>query len=100
MSVNKYLPHVFVLPEDDANRQMANGFHLNLSSAIRRMQVLEEAGGWQEVVSRFKNDHVPEMDRYAYRFMVLLIDFDKRADRLNKVRAEIPERLRERVFVL
>ena len=100
MSVNKYLPHVFVLPEDDANRQMANGFHLNLSSAIRRMQVLEEAGGWQEVVNRFKNDRVPEMDRNANRFMVLLVDFDRREDRLDKVRVEIPDRLQERVFVL
>jgi hypothetical protein len=26
MSANKYKPHVVVLPEDDANRQLANGF--------------------------------------------------------------------------
>jgi hypothetical protein len=29
MSVNKYHPHVLVLPEDDANRQLANGFLLD-----------------------------------------------------------------------
>ena len=28
MSVNRHQPHVFVLPEDDANRQMAIGFIL------------------------------------------------------------------------
>jgi hypothetical protein len=100
MSVNQYVPHVFVLPEDDANRQLANGFQLDPLLDTRRMQILEEAGGWQEVVNCFKEDHVPEMDRYADRFMVLLIDFDGREDRLNAVRAEIPERLQARVFVL
>jgi len=53
MSVNKYLPHVLVLPEDDANRQLANGFQLDVFLATRRMQILEEAGGWQEVLNRF-----------------------------------------------
>lgn len=44
MSVNKHLPHVFVLPEDDANRQLANGFYLAESLDVRRMQVLQPPG--------------------------------------------------------
>lgn len=100
MSVNKYLPHVFVLPEDDANRQLANGFQLDPLLDARRMQILDEAGGWQEVLNRFKADHLPEMDRYASRFMVLLIDFDGQKDRLNTMREAIPSHLKERVFVL
>jgi hypothetical protein len=100
MSVNRRVPHVLVLPEDDANRQLANGFQLDPLLDTRRMQILEEAGGWREVLNRFQEDHVPEMDRYATRFMVLLIDFDGREDRLNTVRAAIPDHLTERVFVL
>ena len=100
MSVNKRVPHVLVLPEDDANRQLANGFQLDPLLDARRMQILEEAGGWQEVLNRFKEDHLPEMDRYASRHMILLIDFDKREDRLNIVRSAIPVRLKDRVFVL
>ena len=100
MSVNKYLPHVFVLPEDDANRQLANGFHLDQNLATRQMQVLEEAGGWLCVLERFKADHVPEMRRNQNRFMVLLLDFDGREDRLDRAREEIPADLKERVFVL
>src|SRR2546427_8287073 len=100
MSVNRQVPHVLILPEDDANRQLATGFQLDSFLATRRMQVLEEAGGWQEVLNRFKADHVPEMDRNANRFMVLLIDFDRREDRLNAVRAAIPSHLKERVFIL
>ncbi len=98
--MNKERPHVFVLPEDDANRQLANGFQLDYSLDTRRMQVLREAGGWQEVLKCFKVEHVPEMDRNSNRFMVLVIDFDRKENRLDNVKAEVPERLKERVFVL
>jgi hypothetical protein len=100
MSVNRQVPHVLVLPEDDANRQIANGFLLDQSLATRRIQVLEEAGGWQEVLVRFEQDHIFEMDRNSKRFMILLIDFDRRNDRLEKAQNVIPDRLRDRVFIL
>jgi len=90
-----------VLPEDDANRQLANGFLLELHSAVlRKIQVLEEVGGWYQVLERFESDHVAGMDRYATRHMVLLIDFDRQEDRLAYAMTRIPDRLRERVFVL
>ncbi len=98
MSVNKYKPYVFVLPEDDANRQMANGFHLNVST-IRQLQVLEVAGGWNEVLKRFTSVHVMEMERDKNRFMVLLIDFDGNLNRSDRVKASVPNHLSERVFV-
>ena len=98
--MNKNRPHLLVLPEDDANRQLANGFQLDHSLDTRRMQVLKEAGGWRVVVDLFRNEHVPEMDRNPNRFVVLLLDFDRKEDRLNSVKAEIPERLVDRVFVL
>lgn len=100
MSVNKYRPHVYVLPEDDANRQLANGFHLGDLSDARQMQVLNVAGGWQDVIKCFKTEHVPEMNRNSNRHTVLLIDFDEQQNRLNDVQAEIPERLKGRVFIL
>ena len=73
MSVNKHLPHVLVLPEDDANRQLANGFYLEIDRP-RQMQVLPVAGGWNEVLNSFKRDHVAEMERRANRFVVLASD--------------------------
>jgi len=100
MSVNKYLPHIYVLPEDDANRQMANGFQLGELSDYRKMQVLNPAGGWNEVIKLFREEHISEMDRNEKRFIVLLIDFDEQENRLNKIKLEIPQRLAERVFVL
>lgn len=44
MSVNLYEPHVFVIPEDDANRQLADGFHLEVDwSRQKQMQILRVA---------------------------------------------------------
>jgi len=100
VSINRYLPHVLVLPEDDANRELANGFQLDPLLDTRRMQILGVAGGWGNVLDRFREEHIPQMDRYANRFMVLLIDFDDQQDRMTRVRAEIPAHLIDRVFVL
>jgi hypothetical protein len=101
MSVNKDLPHVHVLPEDDANRQLAIGFLLAISwNRQRQMQVLSVAGGWREVLNLFEDVHVKAMDRWPDRLMVLLIDFDNVEDRLWDAKARIPERLTDRVFIL
>jgi hypothetical protein len=101
MSVNRHLPHIYVLPEDDANRQLAKSFHLQVAgSRQRQMQVLPEAGGWLRVLERFKSNHVVGMNRYPSRLMVLLIDFDGYERRLEEARAEIPKELSERVFIL
>jgi hypothetical protein len=99
--VNRDQPHVLVLPEDDANRQLANGFHLQVDFARqRRMQVLPVAGGWIRVLEQFKSDHLNIMVGNPNRFMILLIDFDGRAERLNMAKAAIPDELADRVFIL
>jgi hypothetical protein len=101
MSVNKNRPHLMVLPEDDANRKLANGFHLQVDwNRYRQMQVLPPADGWNNVLNLFRSDHVREMERWPQRFMILLIDFDNHNDRLTDAKAAIPEHLAERVFVL
>ncbi|MCX6623007.1 MAG: hypothetical protein NTY38_18455 [Acidobacteria bacterium] len=101
MSVNKYQPHLLVLPEDDANRQLANGFLLELDRAVlTRIQVLPEVGGWITVLNDFESDHISGMIRYPNRYMVLLIDFDGEQERLTTAKERIPQHLRERVFVL
>jgi len=99
MSVNKEKPHVFVLPEDRANEQLATGFHKGINR-IRQMQVLPVAGGWKNVLSLFSAEHIVGMDRYPLRFMVLLIDLDGHEDRLDFAKNTIPSHLIERVFIL
>jgi hypothetical protein len=101
LGVNNARPHIFVLPEDAANRDLANGFHLRVAwNKYRQMYVLKPAGGWLEVLRIFESEHISQMDRFANRFMLLLIDFDGDIARLEIVKARIPSRLAERVFVL
>jgi len=108
MSPNKYIPHILVLPEDDAYRQIANGFLLLLApSAARAIQVLLPAGGWEKVADKFQTDYAAGMSRYAERHVVLLIDFDQDDDdaaqidaRLAQIQEKIPDAIQDRVFVI
>jgi len=99
VSVNRERPHVLVLPEDDANRQLANGFQLEIATN-RQFQVLPPAGGWLEVLSQFEQSHIAGMNKFSQRLMILLIDFDDQARRRADVTNRIPAHLRDRVFLL
>jgi hypothetical protein len=99
MSVNKSRPHVFVLPEDDANSELANGSHLEINS-IRQFQVLPVAGGWMPALRQLRSDHIREMEDCQHRILILLIDFDGKEGRREQVTAEIPTHLNDRIFVL
>lgn len=99
MSVNRFQPHVLVLPEDDANRQLATGFVLEVQHD-RRIQILPEAGGWSNVCETFVAEHVKGLRQYPRRFLILLLDFDDQSDRPAKVKEKVPEDLRDRVFLL
>jgi hypothetical protein len=101
MSVNKYAPHVLVLPEDDANTQIANGFQLALPGQnFRKLQILPEAGGWTRVRDSFLSDHVAEMERNPNRYMVLIIDLDGRPERPQSIHDLIPPTLADKVFIV
>jgi hypothetical protein len=100
MSINKYKPNLLILPEDDANRQIANGFVRDPNLNYRTIQVLPPVGGWKKVVDNFRDVHAPEMKSCPERRIVLLIDFDqKHEEGLSCVKQISPE-LVDRVFVL
>lgn len=98
MSPNDYKPHLLVLPEDDANRQMATGFRLEVNP--RQIQVLGTTGGWVHACEHFRANHIVGMRRRGRRLVVLLIDFDTDPDRRQEVAKYIPTDLADRVFVL
>ncbi|MEG4352687.1 hypothetical protein QUA70_23700 [Microcoleus sp. LAD1_D5] len=97
---NKYQPHIHVLAEDDANRQIVNGFLLGPNLNNRAVKVLPPAGGWKKAVEEFTNKSASEMRQLPQRMMVLLIDFDDDQNRLSYVESHIPDDLKARVFVL
>jgi hypothetical protein len=100
MSVNKYLPHILVLPEDEADSDIANGFLLHPQLNVRSIQVLPYVGGWKVVVEKFTANFIPTMRQYPNRWFVLLIDFDREESRLDYIKQQIPNDVKNRVFVL
>ena len=54
-----------------------------------------------KAVEKFKNDHIPDMNKFPGRYMILVIDFDKYDDRAEKIQNfDIPDTLRDRVFII
>lgn len=101
MSVNAYRPHVFVLPEDDANRQIANGFLLDPSLKQRNIQVLSPSGGWGNVHRELSEIHMAGLQKFKERHLVLLIDFDDNVEERKSYFLDgiLPD-VKERVYVL
>ena len=64
------------------------------------MDVLPEAGGWVDVLNKFETDHIPALERWPSRLMVLILDFDGHIDRLTTAQNRIPQHLKERVFII
>jgi hypothetical protein len=81
VSINKYKPHIYVLPEDDATRQIAVGFYQQVPDQ-RLIQILPFAGGWSHVLESFLLEYQPTMQTYSHRYVILVIDFDKDTERL------------------
>jgi len=99
--INRYNPHLIILPEDDHNRQIANGFKEDLNVDFRVIQTLPIACGWRKVLEEFQKNHISNMRQFPQMNMLLLIDFDDdQEDRFSYAQEYIPEDLRNRVFIL
>ena len=101
MAVNKYKAHVWVVPEDDATRQLANGFLLHPSLDGTCIDIRQASGGWAKVLSVFVAIHIADLRKYPFRHLILLIDFDEQVeDRTGKFRDRFPDDVSERVYLL
>lgn len=99
--MNKYLPHVYVIPEDDADRQLADGFVLHHHVKDALIQVVPPAGGWPKVLTTFRDEYIPKLRDYPDAHVIMLIDFDDEVEKRKAVfEEEIPEQFKTRVFVI
>ena len=99
--MNKYASHVYVIPEDDRDRQLADGFVLHHQVKDSRIQVVPPAGGWAKVLDTFRNEYIPRLRDYPKSHVVMLIDFDDQVEaRTARFDKEIPEEFKARVFVI
>lgn len=100
MSVNKYKPHVWVLPEDDANRELANGFLLHPRLKLTAIDVRPVARGWHKALA-VVDDWAKELRTYPLRRLVLLVDLDGQGEaRTQQIRDGFPADLRDRIYLL
>lgn len=100
MSCNNYADHLHVLPEDDANRQIANGFSQHICVRLRSMQVLPVTRGCFKAWNRLIDDHVGHLRKYKCRRLLVLVDFDDDATKYDVKRSQIPADVADRIFVL
>jgi hypothetical protein len=99
--MNRYAPHVYVIPEDDRDRQIADGFVLHHQVKDARIQVIPPVGGWPKVLETFRDEYISRLRDYADTHVVMLIDFDGQFEkRKARFEQEIPEGLKTRVFVV
>lgn len=106
MSINLYKPHLLILPEDDADEDIALGIIGPSNINERVVSIDKPLGGWTDVVKKYLKYEVPKMRKYDKRIIVLLIDFDcdtkdkSPEKRFFQVSKEIPDDLKSRTFVL
>lgn len=98
--VNRYLPHLLILAEDEATRAIASGF-IDVTIIGAPIQVLRAARGWGDVLSQFLTTYAAEMVKYPDMHMILLIDFDNQYSvRFADFMSKIPATLHNRTFIL
>ena len=87
MSADRSKLHVLVLPEDQADHEIANGFRghqLNNDRTQRQIQVENVGRGWLRTCETFKEDYIPGLRRITTRHIIILIDFDGERGRMEK----------------
>jgi hypothetical protein len=100
--MNGFPPTIYVIPEDDEDRQLANGFRLSdyVVNALR-LKVMPVAGGWPKVKETFETEYINWLRKYPNDVVVMVIDFDgKYADRYAMFAEAIPHDLKDRAFVI
>ena len=101
MSVNRERPHVLVMPEDDANRQLVNGFLNDPSLNARAIQPLPIAGGWAKVRDYLLDSRKLPVLNNPNCHLILLIDFDGNIQERTRLFNEAcPDAAKDRVYLL
>jgi hypothetical protein len=99
--MNRYAPHVYVIPEDRADQQIAVGFVNHHSVKDTLIKVMPVAGGWRNVLKTFQDEYILTMRNYPQAHVVMLIDFDGHIEeRRAEFEQAIPDDLKVRVFVV
>ena len=105
MGADKYKWHLNILPEDDATRQLANGWCqvdcLSQPSPLSRQFFTEIGGhGWSKTIASIADQN---LDRFANRHVLSFIDSDGDPDRVQKIQKDIRQTYSsyiDRIFII
>lgn len=100
MSINKYQSHLYIIPEDDANRQVIQGFRQHSFVESGNVNIRAPAGGWTKVVDVFVEEYVPLLRKWPNAHVLLVVDFDNMPNRRQTIGNSIPADLVDRVFLV
>lgn len=106
--MNKFIPHLKILCEDQATYDLANGFYLgylnklgNISSYLHLER--RYLGGWPKFENTLRDDLLDELSKNQYVNYLFIMDFDgiERENRLYSINKFIRENnIQDRVFIL
>ena len=100
MSINKYKQHLLILSEDDAYKDIANGFVNHFAIIGNQVHIAQSAGGWGELLDLFSKKYLDDVRKYKERFVLLLLDLDGELNRTSQILTAIPSDVKDRVFFL
>jgi len=96
---NRYKPHIFVYTEDDATRQFATGLASVFDEYCNQIEIKPYGHGEKSAVRKLINDS--QLERFPERRAVLIIDLDKKDDRLESIREDAYfQQFADRIFIL
>lgn len=101
MGVNKYSEYVVILPEDDANRQIINGFLNVIGVNLNAIDVRAVAGGWKKALSLRIKPLIKELENNKNMSLLVVIDFDLQFEKRLKIfKEKLGNNLIDRAFLL
>lgn len=101
MAVNEFQKYLLILSEDDAYRDIANGFANHFAVAYQKIHIPSPAGGWGKLLKLFSKECVSDVRHHKGCHVLLLLDFDGRPEHYSgKISRSIPTDIKNRVFVL
>ncbi|WP_395144447.1 hypothetical protein [Armatimonas sp.] len=101
MAGNRYKNRVEIFVEDDANRELVNGFlRVGYLPYRKDIIVVTPAGGWRVLKNKFSEEYIKRMRNDKFLHVVLVVDFDDKDDRFTEVSSVIPSDLCDRVMLI
>ncbi len=101
--MNRHKPHLLILPEDEHDHRLANGFAGHMKIDRGQIQILNFANGWRKAQTQITSpdsSEIKHLHSFPAAHLLVVLDFDEEADRLVQIQNNIPAMLQNRVYII